>query len=163
MAKEKEVMQEVQEEKKIELTKEELDALISKTKAETTQEIAMTQAKANAKAALEEEVKAAQQANLDIFNTKKLLNEQKQYRVVIHPAAGDDDAKVGSLSINGVKYKFKYNEETVLPAAAIELLKNSMTYGKPELVQERDKYGHVIATALKSKKVQKRTFNSEAL
>lgn len=147
----------------ITLTKEELDALINKSVKIEQQKMAMAEAKAKAQAALEEETLAARKMNLGIINTKKELEKQNKYRVVIRPADGEENITSGNISINGVDYKFKYNEPVVLPEAALSILRNSVTFSNPEIIYEKDKSGNVIGTHTKPKKIQKRMFNSERL
>lgn len=156
-------MQEEVQSDSVTLTKQELDALINKSVRAEQQKIAMAEAKAKAQAALEEETLAARKVNLGIINTKKELESQAKYRVIIRPADGEENVTSGNISINGVDYKFKYNEPVVLPEAALSILRNSVTFSNPEVVYEKDKSGNVVGTHTKPKKIQKRMFNSERL
>ena len=74
-------MQEVadtEQSEKIELTKEELDALIDKKVSAERHRIAMEEAKSKAKQALEEEAEKAKNASLSDTNTRKILNAEKK-------------------------------------------------------------------------------------
>lgn len=153
-------MQEVadtEQSEKIELTKEELDALIDKKVSAERHRIAMEEAKSKAKQALEEEAEKAKNASLSDTNTRKILNAEKKYKVTVFPADGENNLVWGKININGVVYKFKYGEPTTLPESCLAVLKNSKTFAMPELVKDRD------GAHYQPKKVQKRAFNSEAL
>lgn len=137
--------------KKIELTKDELDAILTKAKNEARQEMAMAQAKEEVRKALEEKQKE------DVYSdvsTRQLLNEQQKYKVIVYPAEGERQGQMGVININGVKFTFKYGEETILPEAALEVLKNSKSFGEPKLVKDADG-GHYEPVM-----VQKRAFNA---
>lgn len=142
------------ESKKIELTQEELDALLKKTENVTRQQIAMENAKAEAKKALEEEAKSAREDVFSDMTTRQALNAEQKYKVVIAPAEGEKHGGLGVININGVKFEFKYGEEVVLPESALDILKNSHTFGKPKLVKDSDgaHYEPVM--------VQKRSYNA---
>lgn len=153
-------MQEVadtEQSEKIEMTKEELDALIEKNIKAEQQRIAIAEAKAKAKQALEEEAERAKNASLSDTNTRKILDAEKKYKVTIFPAEGENNLVWGKININGVSYKFKYGEPTTLPESCLSILRNSKTFAMPELVKDRD------GAHYQPKKVQKRAFNSEAL
>lgn len=139
---------------KIELTKEQLDALINKKQNEVRQEIAMKEAKEKAEAALKEQAEEARGKVMSDISTRQMLNEEKKYKVVVYPAEGENQGGLGVININGVKFEFKYGEEVVLPESAIDILKNSKTFGAPKLVKDGDgaHYDPV--------KVQKRAYNA---
>lgn len=140
---------------KIELTQEELDAIKRKTENAVRQQIAMEQAKAEAKEALEEEAKSAKETVLSDMATRAILNQEQKYRVTIFPAEGEKNVTQGSIKINGVKIKFKYGEPTIMPESCLSILKNSHTFGNPELVKDSE------GAHYEPRKVQKRAFNSE--
>ncbi len=140
--------------KKIELTKEELDALIAKKQNETRQEIAMAEAKKNAQEALKKEAEDARGAVLSDMGTRQMLNAEQKYKVVVYPAEGETQGGYGVININGVKFEFKYGEETVLPESALDILRNSKTFGAPRVVKDSD------GAHYEPVKVQKRAFNS---
>lgn len=139
---------------KIELTKEQLDALVEKKQNEVRQEIAMKEAKAEAEKALKEQAEAAHGKVLSDISTRQMLNEEKKYKVVVYPAEGESQGGLGVININGVKFEFKYGEETILPESAIDVLKNSKTFGAPKLVKDGD------GAHYEPVKVQKRAYNS---
>lgn len=139
---------------KIELTKEQLDALIEKKQTEVRQEIAMKEAKAKAEQALKEQAEAAHGKVMSDISTRQMLNEEKKYKVVVYPAEGESQGGLGVININGVKFEFKYGEETILPESALDVLKNSKTFGAPKLVKDSD------GAHYEPVKVQKRAFNS---
>ena len=139
---------------KIELTKEQLDALVEKKQNEVRQEIAMKKAKEEAEQALKEQAEAAHGKVLSDISTRQMLNEEKKYKVVVYPAEGESMGGLGVININGVKFEFKYGEETILPESAIDVLKNSKTYGAP--VEVKDETGRHFEPV----KVQKRAYNS---
>lgn len=142
------------EPEKISLTQEELDALLKKTENMTRQQIAMENAKAEAKKALDEEAKAAREDVYSDMTTRKALEAEQKYKVVVSPSEGEKHGGLGVININGVKFEFKYGEEVVLPESALDILKNSHTFGKPKLVKDADgsHYEPVM--------VQKRSYNS---
>lgn len=160
---EEKVVAEKVETPKIELTKEELDALIRKNVSAERQRAAMEQAKKEAEEKLKEETDSARQINLGIINTKKALEAEKKYRVIINPAVGEEEITKGSLSINGVVYRFEYNKPVTLPASALSILRNSKTFSTPEVVYEKDRSGNVVGQHSVPRKVQKRNFSSESL
>lgn len=149
----KETAQTAQSEK-IELTKEQLDALINKKQNEVRQEIAMKEAKEKAEAALKEQAEEARGKVMSDISTRKMLNEEKKFKVVVYPAEGEAQGGAGVININGVKFEFKYGEEVVLPESAIDVLKNSKTFGAPKAVKTAD------GMAYEPVKVQKRAFNA---
>lgn len=149
----KETAQDVQP-GKIELTKEQLDALIAKKQTEVRQEIAMKEAKEAAEQALKEEAEAAHGKVLSDISTRQMLNEEKKYKVIVYPAEGENQGGLGVININGVKFEFKYGEETVLPESALDILKNSKTFGAPKLVKDPD------GSHYEPMKVQKRAYNA---
>ena len=158
--KEEEVKEEVKTEasaaepEKITLTQEELDALLKKTENSTRQQMAMEYTKAEAKKALEEEAKAAREDVYSDMTTRSALNAEDKYKVIVSPAEGEKHGGLGVININGVKFEFKYGEEVVLPESALDILKNSHTFGKPKLVKDSDgaHYEPVM--------VQKRSYNA---
>ena len=152
-AEEKETAQTVQSDK-IELTKEQLDALINKKQNEVRQEIAMKDAKAKAEQALKEQAEEARGKVMSDISTRQMLNEEKKYKVVVYPAEGESQGGLGVININGVKFEFKYGEETVLPESALDVLKNSKTFGAPKYVKDDD------GAHYEPVKVQKRAFNA---
>lgn len=139
---------------KIELTKEQLDALINKKQNEVRQEIAMKEAKEKAEAALKEQAEEARGKVMSDISTRQMLNEEKKYKVVVYPAEGENQGGLGVININGVKFEFKYGEEVVLPESAIDILKNSKTFGAPKLVKDGD------GAHYEPVKVQKRAYNA---
>ena len=142
------------QEEKIELTKEQLDALVAKKQNEVRQEIAMKEAKAKAEAALKEQAEEARGKVLSDISTRQLLNEEPKYKVVVYPAEGESQGGLGVININGVKFEFKYGEETVLPESALDVLKNSKTFGAPKYVKDSD------GAHYEPVKVQKRAYNA---
>ncbi len=148
-----EAVQTAQEEK-IELTKEQLDALISKKQTEVRQEIAMKEAKEKAEQALKEQAEAAHGKVLSDISTRQILNQEPKYKVIVYPAEGEAQGGLGVININGVKFEFKYGEEVVLPESALDILKNSKTFGAPKLVKDSD------GSHYEPVKVQKRAYNS---
>lgn len=148
-----ETAQTVQSEK-IELTKEQLDALIEKKQKEVRQEIAMKEAKEKAEQALKEQAEEAHGKVLSDISTRQMLNQEQKYKVVVYPAEGESQGGLGVININGVKFEFKYGEETVLPESALDILKNSKTFGAPKLVKDSD------GSHYEPIKVQKRAYNS---
>ena len=140
--------------KKIELTKEQLDALIAKKQTEVRQEIAMKEAKEKAEQALKEKAEEARGKVLSDISTRQMLNEEAKYKVVVYPAEGESQGGLGVININGVKFEFKYGEETILPESALDVLKNSKTFGAPKYVKDSD------GAHYEPVKVQKRAFNS---
>lgn len=140
---------------KIELTKEQLEALIAKKQTEVRQEIAMKEAKAKAEAALKEQAEEARGKVMSDISTRQVLNEEKKYKVVVYPAEGESQGGLGVININGVKFEFKYGEPTVLPESALDILKNSKTFGAPKYVKDAD------GAHYEPVKVQKRAFSSE--
>ena len=140
---------------KIELTKEQLDALINKKQNEVRQEIAMKEAKAKAEQALKEEAEEARGKVLSDISTRQVLNEEKKYKCIVYPAEGETQGGAGVININGVKFEFKYGEPTILPESALDILKNSKTYGAPKLVKDGD------GAHYEPVKVQKRAYNAE--
>lgn len=150
---EKETAQTVQSDK-IELTKEQLDALINKKQNEVRQEIAMKDAKAKAEQALKEQAEEARGKVMSDISTRQMLNEENKYKVVVYPAEGESQGGLGVININGVKFEFKYGEETVLPESALDILKNSKTFGAPKYVKDDD------GAHYEPVKVQKRAFNA---
>ena len=149
----KETAQTIQPEK-IELTKEQLDALIAKKQTEVRQEIAMKEAKEKAEQALKEQAEEAHGKVLSDISTRQMLNEEKKYKVIVYPAEGEAQGGLGVININGVKFEFKYGEEVILPESALELLKNSKNFGAPALVKDSD------GAHYEPVKVQKRAYNS---
>lgn len=147
--KETQVVEEVKE--TIELTKEELDAMLLKAKTSAQQEMALAQAKENAKKALEEEAKNKREDVLNQASTRQILNAQKKYKCVIYAPEGEDNVKGSSLSINGVEFKFEYGKEVVLPEAAIELLENCKSFGTPKVIEGVDQYGNKCKTLAPNK------------
>lgn len=139
---------------KIELTQEELDALLKKTENVTRQQMAMEYTKAEAKKALEEEAKAAREDVMSDMTTRQALNAEQKYKVVVYPSEGEKNGGLGVININGVKFEFKYGEEVVLPESCLDILKNSHTYGKPKLVRDSD------GAHYEPVKVQKRGYNA---
>lgn len=139
---------------KIELTKEQLDALIEKKQTEVRQEIAMKEAKKEAEQALKEQAMEAKGKVLSDISTRQVLNEEPKYKVVVYPAEGEAQGGLGVININGVKFEFKYGEETVLPESALDVLKNSKTFGAPKYVKDSD------GAHYEPVKVQKRAFSS---
>lgn len=139
---------------KIELTKEQLDALVEKKQNEVRQEIAMKEAKEKAEQALKEQAEAAQGKVFSDISTRQMLNGEKKYKVIVYPAEGENQGGLGVININGVKFEFKYGEETVLPESAIDILKNSKTFGAPKLVKDAD------GSHYEPVKVQKRAYNA---
>lgn len=148
MAKKEEIKEEIQTtpevSEKVELTKEELDALLAKARTSAQQEMAIAQAKEQAKKALEEEAKSKREEELTIASTKQILNNQTKYKCVIYAPEGEEKVKGSSLSINGVEYKFEYGKEVVLPEAAIELLESCKTFGTPKTIDTIDEYGNKV-------------------
>lgn len=142
------------EKPKYELTKDELEALLRKKEEATRQQIAMAQAKAEAKKQLAEEAEAAKNANLSDLSTRTMLNQERKYKVVVYPAEGEKNGDAGVININGVKFRFKYGEETVLPESALDILKNSKTFGQPKLVKDVD------GAHYEPVRVQKRAYNA---
>jgi len=151
--KKEEATQTVQSDK-IELTKEQLDALVEKKQKEVLQEVAMKEAKEEAEKALKEQAEAARGKVLSDISTRQMLNEEKKYKVIVYPAEGESMGGLGVININGVKFEFKYGEETILPESAIDVLKNSKTYGAP--VEVKDETGKHFEPV----KVQKRAYNA---
>lgn len=149
----KETAQTAQPEK-IELTKEQLDALIAKKQTEVRQEIAMKEAKAQAEQALKEQAEEARGKVLSDISTRQMLNQEQKYKVIVYPAEGEAQGGLGVININGVKFEFKYGEEVYLPESALDVLKNSKTFGAPKLVKDSD------GAHYEPVKVQKRAFNS---
>ena len=149
----KETVQTAQPEK-IELTKEQLDALVAKKQNEVRQEIAMKEAKVKAEQALKEQAEEARGKVLSDISTRQVLNEEKKYKVVVYPAEGESQGGMGVININGVKFEFKYGEETVLPESALDILKNSKTFGAPKYVKDSD------GAHYEPVKVQKRAYNA---
>lgn len=148
----KETVQPAQD--KIELTKEQLDALVTKKQNEVRQEIAMKEAKAKAEAALKEQAEEARGKVLSDISTRQILNEEKKYKVIVYPAEGESQGGAGVININGVKFEFKYGDEVILPESALDILKNSKTFGAPKLVKEAD------GAHYEPVKVQKRAYNA---
>lgn len=146
--------QTAQEEQTIALTKEQLDALINKKQNEVRQEIAMKEAKAKAEQALKEEAEEARGKVMSDISTRQMLNEEKKYKVIVGPAEGENQGGLGVININGVKFEFKYGEETILPESALDVLKNSKTFGAPKLVKDSD------GAHYEPVKVQKRLYNA---
>ena len=144
----------VEQPKKFELTKEELEALLRKKEEATRQNIALAEAKAAAKKQLDEEAEKAKGAVLSDVSTRSLLNKEQKYKVVVYPAEGEQQGGRGVININGVKFKFKYGEEVVLPESALDILKNSKTFGEPKVVRDSD------GSHYEPVKVQKRAFNA---
>lgn len=149
----KETAQPVQSDK-IELTKEQLDALVTKKQNEVRQEIAMKEAKEKAEKALKEQAEEARGKVLSDISTRQLLNQEKKYKVVVYPAEGESQGGAGVININGVKFEFKYGDEVILPESALDILKNSKTFGAPKLVKEAD------GAHYEPVKVQKRAYNA---
>ena len=139
---------------KIELTKEQLDALIEKKQKEARQEVAMAEAKAKAEQALKEQAEEARGQVLSDISTKQMLNQEPKYKVVVYPADGESQGGLGVININGVKFEFKYGEETYLPESALDVLKNSKTFGAPKFVKDSD------GAHYEPVKVQKRAYNA---
>lgn len=139
---------------KIELTKEQLDALIAKKQKEARQEVAMAEAKAKAEQALKEQAEEARGQVLSDISTKQMLNQEPKYKVIVYPADGESQGGLGVININGVKFEFKYGEETYLPESALDVLKNSKTFGAPKLVKDSD------GAHYEPVKVQKRAYNA---
>ena len=139
---------------KIELTKEQLDALVTKKQNEVRQEIAMKEAKAEAEEALRKQAEDARGKVLSDISTRQMLNQEQKYKVVVYPAEGESQGDLGVININGVKFEFKYGEETVLPESALDVLKNSKTFGAPKYVKDSD------GSHYEPVKVQKRAFSS---
>lgn len=148
----KETVQPAQD--KIELTKEQLDALVTKKQNEVRQEIAMKEAKAKAEAALKEQAEEARGKVLSDISTRQILNTEKKYKVIVYPAEGESQGGAGVININGVKFEFKYGDEVILPESALDILKNSKTFGAPKLVKEAD------GAHYEPVKVQKRAYNA---
>ena len=148
----KETVQPAQD--KIELTKEQLDALVAKKQNEVRQEIAMKEAKAKAEAALKEQAEEARGKVLSDISTRQILNTEKKYKVIVYPAEGESQGGAGVININGVKFEFKYGDEVILPESALDILKNSKTFGAPKLVKEAD------GAHYEPVKVQKRAYNA---
>lgn len=148
----KETVQPAQD--KIELTKEQLDALITKKQNEVRQEIAMKEAKAKAEEALKEQAEEARGKVLSDISTRQILNTEKKYKVIVYPAEGESQGGAGVININGVKFEFKYGDEVILPESALDILKNSKTFGAPKLVKEAD------GAHYEPVKVQKRAYNA---
>lgn len=148
----KETVQPAQD--KIELTKEQLDALVTKKQNEVRQEIAMKEAKAKAEAALKEQAEEARGKVLSDISTRQILNAEKKYKVIVYPAEGESQGGAGVININGVKFEFKYGDEVILPESALDILKNSKTFGAPKLVKEAD------GAHYEPVKVQKRAYNA---
>lgn len=142
------------EPKEVKLTQEELDALLKKTENQTRQQMAMEYTKAEAKKALEEEAKAAREDVLSDMTTRQALNAEQKYKVVVYPAEGEKNGGLGVININGVKFEFKYGQEVILPESCLDILKNSHTYGKPNLVRDAD------GSHYEPVKVQKRGYNA---
>lgn len=149
----KEAVQTVESEK-IELTKEQLDALIAKKQKEARQEVAMAEAKAKAEQALKEQAEEARGQVLSDISTRQMLNQEPKYKVIVYPADGESQGGLGVVNINGVKFEFKYGEETYLPESALDVLKNSKTFGAPKLVKDSD------GAHYEPVKVQKRAYNA---
>lgn len=139
---------------KIELTKEQLDALIAKKQKEARQEVAMAEAKAKAEEALKEQAEEARGQVLSDISTRQMLNQEPKYKVIVYPAEGESQGGMGVININGVKFEFKYGEETYLPESALDVLKNSKTFGAPKAVKEAD------GMSYKPVKVQKRAYQA---
>lgn len=148
----KETVQPAQD--KIELTKEQLDALVAKKQNEVRQEIAMKEAKAKAEQALKEQAEEARGKVLSDISTRQILNTEKKYKVIVYPAEGESQGGAGVININGVKFEFKYGDEVILPESALDILKNSKTFGAPKLVKEAD------GAHYEPVKVQKRAYNA---
>ena len=147
----KEEVAQVETKDTIELSKEELDALLQKARTSAQQEMALAQAKENAKKALEEEAKAKNEEILNMESTRQILNKQQKFKCVIYAPEGENNVKGSSLSINGVEYKFEYGKEVVLPEAAIELLENCKTFGTPKVIDGIDEYGNKCKTLAPNK------------
>ena len=139
---------------KIELTKEQLDALIAKKQKEARQEVAMAEAKAKAEQALKEQAEEARGQVLSDISTRQMLNQEPKYKVIVYPADGESQGGMGVVNINGVKFEFKYGEETYLPESALDVLKNSKTLGAPKLVKDSD------GAHYEPVKVQKRAYQA---
>lgn len=150
----KETAQTTVQSDKIELTKEQLDALVAKKQNEVRQEIAMKEAKEQAEQALKEQAQAAHGKVLSDISTRQMLNEEPKYKVVVYPAEGESQGGLGVININGVKFEFRYGEETVLPESALDVLKNSKTFGAPKEVKDSD------GKHFEPVKVQKRAYNA---
>jgi hypothetical protein len=142
------------QEEKLELTKEQLDAIIEKKQKEVRQEIAMKEAKDLAEKALKEKAEAAQGKVMSDISTRQALNAEKKYKVIVYPAEGESQGGLGVININGVKFEFKYGEEVILPESALDILNNSKTFGAPKLVKDGD------GAHYEPVKVQKRAYNS---
>lgn len=142
---------------KVELTKEELDALVKKKENAVRQQIAMEQAREEAKKALEEQAKQAKEEVLSDMDTRKILNEEPKYKVIVYPAEGEKNGNMGVININGIKFKFKYGEETVLPESALSVLENSKTFGAPKFVKDAD------GSHYEPQKIQKRAFSARPM
>lgn len=140
---------------KIELTQEELDALIKKKENAVRQQIAMDNAREEAKKALEDEAKSAREDVLSDVSTRAVLQKEQKYRVTIYPAEGESKVGRGCININGVKFPFKYGEPTIMPESCLSILKNSHTFGNPVLVKDSD------GSHYEPKMVQKRAYNAE--
>ena len=147
----KEEVAQVETKETVELSKEELEALLQKARTSAQQEMALAQAKENAKKALEEEAKAKREEILNMESTRQILNNQKKFKCVIYAPEGESNVKGSSLSINGVEYKFEYGKELILPEAAIELLQNCKTFGTPKVIDGIDEYGNKCKTLAPNK------------
>lgn len=146
----------LKEEEKISLTQEEIDAMLKKEAEKERQKIALAEAKEKARKAVEEEALKTKQMALGIGNTVQILSSEKKYRVIVHPSDGEKGTGI-TLSVNGVKYKVKYGEPVTLPASVVDLLENSITYGKPKQIKTED--GYKMAPTF----IKKRIFSKEAI
>lgn len=144
------------EEGKISLTQEELNAMLNKEAEKERQKIALAEAKEKAKKAVEEEALKNKQMALGVGNTIQILAKEKKFRVTVQASEGEKSSSI-TLSVNGVKYKINYGVPAILPASVVDLLENSVTFGKPKQIKTEDGYKSTPTF------VRKRIFSKEAI
>lgn len=95
--------------------------------------------------------------NSKVMSTQEVMDKRPWYKVIIRTPSGYDKVKSDVISVNGVKFKFTYNEPVILPECAVKLLENSKTVVGTRTVDTLDADG-VKGIRVLPKYGQKRMF-----